>query len=109
MHTQPKVPLIKYLLWVHVFLFGFLIPRMFQAHHSWSSREPLPLTPHEGHGRGHNAFAVAISAGIVGAGARPAALKTRKKKTRRIGIRVLSRTNMIIVASFLSSAEGARS
>ena len=74
-----------------------------QVHHSWSSLEPLALTPHEGHGRDHNAFAVAISPGIGGS-----ARKTRREKTRRIGIRDLSRSNMIIVASFLSSAKGAR-
>ena len=75
-----------------------------QVHHSWSSLDPHPLTPHEGHGRGHNAFAVAISAGIVGGGAR----KTRRKKTCRIGILGLSRAIMVIVARFLSSAAGAR-
>ena len=64
---------------------------------------PLPLSPHGGHGRGHDAFAVAISVGAVSGDVGQAVLHTRRRKTRRLGIWELSRSSVMLVASFLSS------
>jgi len=74
---------------------------------SWSSLAPRSLTPHESHGSSHNAFAVAIGVGVVGYGIRQLALQKKERMTV-IGIWGLPQNLMMLVASFLSSAEGVR-
>ena len=70
-------------------------------HHSWDAAPPRALCPHDSHGRGHGAFAVAIGAGVVVKEARRNSRGVRNEILWRLARPLLAR-----VATFLSRAAG---
>ena len=70
-------------------------------HQSWDAAPPRALCPHDSHGRGHGAFAVAIGAGVVVDEARRNSRGVRNEILWRLARPLLAR-----VATFLSRAAG---